>query len=398
MSRYDCDIAIVGGGLAGGLIALALSRLRPEVAACVLEAGAAPGGNHRWSWFASDLSPEGTALLGPFRQAQWDRGYEVRFPGFARTLATPYRSLASADFAEGLGRVLPPGVLRTGVAVGELDEAGVSLASGERIAARAVIDCRGFAPSPHLAGGWQVFMGRHLRMRAPHGLERPVIMDATVAQLGGYRFVYVLPLGAHEVFVEDTYYQDSPLLDRSALAARLDRYCAEHGWDGEALGEETGVLPVITGGDFAAYQGAQRITGVAVAGARGGFGHPLTSYTLPFAVETALAIAAEADLAPGKALGAQLAAMLEARARRHWHDTRFYRRLGAMLFSAAAPETRWRVFARFYRLPEPLIERFYAGRSNLADRARILCGRPPVPLARALAALAARQPPLQEAA
>jgi lycopene beta-cyclase len=161
-------------------------------------------------------------------------------------------------------------------------------------------------------------MGRHLRTAAPHGLDRPVIMDATVEQLGGYRFVYVLPLGASELFVEDTYYQDSPLLDRAVLSARLDRYCSAHGWDGEPLGSETGVLPVVTGGDFTALQQAQRVEGVAVAGARGGFGHPLTSYTLPFAVETALALAAEAELP-----GAGMAAMLEARAQRHWRATRF---------------------------------------------------------------------------
>jgi lycopene beta-cyclase len=393
MTRHDCDIAIVGGGLAGGLIAWALARMRPEVVVRLLEAGPAPGGNHRWSWFDSDLSPAGRALLEPFRQARWDRGYEVRFPGFARTLATPYRSLASIDFAEGLGRLLPPGTIRTGAAAQALDRDGVTLASGERVTARAVIDCRGFASTPHLAGGWQVFMGRHLQTPAPHGLERPTIMDAAVDQLGGYRFVYVLPLAASEVFVEDTYYQDTPLLDRAALAARLDRYCADHGWAGARLAEETGVLPVITEGDFAAFQRAQRIEGVAVAGARGGFAHPLTSYTLPFAVETALAIAAEADLP-----GAQMAAMLETRARRHWRATRFYRRLGGMLFGAARPEARWRVFARFYRLPEPLIERFYAGRSTFADRARILCGRPPVPIGRALGALAGHQPPLQEAA
>src|SRR5690606_29055421 len=148
--------------------------------------------------------------------------------------------------------------------------------------------------------------------------------------------------------------------------------------------------PVITGGDFAAFQRAQRIPGVAVAGARGGFVHPLTSYTLPFAVETALAIAAAADL-PGD----RMAALLEAQARQHWRDTRFYRRLGAMLF-AAPPAQRRQVFARFYHLDAHLIERFYAARSTLADRARILCGRPPVPLGRALGALARQRPPLLE--
>jgi len=392
MSGRDCDIAVVGGGLAGGLIALALARLRPDVGVRMLESGPALGGNHRWSWFASDLSEAGAQLLGGLRTTRWDGGYEVRFPDLTRQLPTPYRSLASADFAAGLARLLAAGTIRTDAPAASLDRAGVVLEGGERVAARAVIDCRGFAPTPHLAGGWQVFMGRHVRTAAPHGVERPLIMDATVEQAGGYRFVYVLPLGPEELFVEDTYYQDTPLLDRSALADRLDAYCRGHGWAGEVVGTETGVLPVVTGGDFAAFQRAQRTGGVGVAGARGGFGHPLTSYTLPFAVETALAVAAEADL-PGEAM----AAMLEARARRHWQATRFYRRLGAMLF-AARPEQRWRVFERFHRLDRGLIERFYAARSTRADRLRILCGKPPVPLARALAALASSRPPLQAAA
>src|SRR5687768_8069438 len=126
MSGRDCDIAIVGGGLAGGLIALALARLRPEVVVRVFESGAAPGGNHRWSWFDSDLSSSGRALMREFRQACWDHGYDVRFPGFSRTLATPYHSLASVDFAEGLKRLLPPATIRTGAPVQALDREGVT--------------------------------------------------------------------------------------------------------------------------------------------------------------------------------------------------------------------------------------------------------------------------------
>jgi len=393
MEPQTCDIALVGGGLAGGLAALALARSRPDLVVRVIEGGEAAGGNHRWSWFASDLSPAGTALMDAFPQARWEEGYDVAFPARTRHLPTPYRSLASPDFAAALRAALPRGTLLTGRQAAALDGASVTLADGTRIAARTVIDARGFAPTPHLAGGWQVFMGRTLRCEHPHGLTRPTIMDARVEQLGGYRFVYVLPLGEHELFVEDTYYQDAPLLDQAALAARLDAYAAERSWAGEIVAEETGVLPVVTAGDFAAWQAQHRIKGVAVIGARGGFVHPLTSYTLPFAVETALAIAAQADLA-----GERLAPLLEERARRHWQATRFYRLLGTMLFGAAEPQHRWRVFARFYGLPVPLIERFYAGRSTLADQARILCGRPPVPIGRAVRALAASQPPLKAAA
>jgi len=389
MHQRRCDIAIAGGGLAGGLIALALARHRPDLEIVLLEAGARLGGEKRWSWFATDLDAAGAELLAPVRKTQWDGGYEVAFPAHARTLSTPYRSMHSADFAAAIGRALPGDAIVTGAKITGLDATGATLVGATRIEARAVIDCRGVAGSGHLAGGWQVFLGRHLRLGQPHGLPRPTIMDARVAQEGGYRFLYVLPLGPCDLFLEDTYYQDTPRLDRTILAARLDAYARRHGWHGRVEAEETGVLPVVTGGDFTAFQAEQAAPGVAAAGARGGFVHPLTSYTLPFAVETALFVAEQAGL-PGE----KLAALLAARGRAHWAATRFYRLLGAMLLGAAEPAERYRVFQRFYRLPQPLIERFYAARSTGADALRVLAGKPPVKLSRAFAALTGSRPAL----
>ena len=374
--------------MSGGLIALALRRAQPDMQVMLIEAGDMLGGNHRWSWFDSDLDAAGSALLAPFRKTEW-HGYEVRFPAYRRRLGSTYRSLTSDDFDAALRRELAQSTIHTNRAVASLDAGGVTLEDGTRISARMVIDCRGPEPSAHLAGGWQVFMGRLLRTAQPHKVERPVVMDAGVDQHGAYRFVYVLPLGANDLFIEDTYYADSPVLDRSALSRRIDEYCNQHGFQGEIIGGETGVLPVITGGRFAAFQAENRIEGVGCAGARGGFVHPLTSYTVPFAVKTALAIAGDAELS-----GDQMSAMLEARARQHWAQTKFYRRLGAMLFGAAKPGERYRVFERFYRLPEGLIERFYAGRSTFADKARVLMGKPPVSVGRALIALTGKGAPL----
>jgi len=90
--------------------------------------------------------------------------------------------------------------------------------------------------------------------------------------------------------------------------------------------------------------------------------------------------------------------MLEARARDHWRRTAFYRRLGRMLLGVGKAEERYKVFERFYRLPAPLIERFYAGRSTSGDRMRVLCGRPPVPVLGAIRALASAGAPLARAA
>jgi lycopene beta-cyclase len=58
-----------------------------------------------------------------------------------------------------------------------------------------------------------------------------------------------------------------------------------------------------------------------------------------------------------------------------------------MLFRAAAPGERYKVLQRFYGLPQPLIERFYAGQITWRDKLRILAGKPPVPIRRALSCL-----------
>ncbi len=389
MSAQHFDLAIVGGGLAGGLTALAVHRANPDLSIALVEAGDSLGGNHRWSWFTTDLGEDGDALLAPFPRAELPGGNEVRFPGHRRVLSASYRSLSSADFDATLRRLLPQSAIRTGWRVDELSRGALTLSSGEEVPADRIIDCRDFAPSADLSGGWQVFMGRHIKLPAPHGLTRPIIMDAAVEQHGAYRFVYTLPLSRDELFIEDTYYADEPTLDRDALSDRVDAYAAANGWEGETIGSETGVLPVITHGNAAAHRARLAVPGVALAGARGLFTHPLTSYTVPIAVRNAIAIARNIHLGAD-----DLAALVEGRALAHWRSTNFYRLLGRMLFDAAEPDERYRVFERFYRLPEPLIERFYAASSTLADKARILSGKPPVPVGKAIKALLGKGKPL----
>jgi lycopene beta-cyclase len=209
------------------------------------------------------------------------------------------------------------------------------------------------------------------------------VMDATIPQIDGYRFVYCLPFGAERMFVEDTYYSDTPDLDIPVLGARIDEYVAGRGWSvANVEREESGVLPVAMGGDFEAYWrsgGAH----VAKAGMRAGMFHPTTGYSLPDAVRTASMLADLNDFS-----GAKLHDATHAMARATWKSRGFYRMLDTMLFRAAEPEERYRILERFYRLSPSLIGRFYAGRSTLTDKARVLTGKPPVPIVRAVRAIA----------
>jgi lycopene beta-cyclase len=362
-------LTIVGGGLAGGLIAYALSDRRPDVRVTLIEQGAALGGNHIWSFFDSDIAEGDRWIVAPFVSHRWD-GYDVRFPGHRRALSTRYNSIESEQFDRVLRERLPVGSVRLGEAA-EPDDAA--------------IDARGPGDLSALELRWQKFVGRVLRIAGGHGLVRPVVMDATVEQIDGYRFVYLLPFDAERVFVEDTYYSDTPDLDVAAIGARIHAYAAAQGW--RVIGqerEETGVLPVVIGGNFDAYW---RSTGAnaAKAGIRAGLFHPTTGYSLPDAVRLASAIARAPDLS-----AEGLARLTRDHAARAWKQRGFYRLLDTMLFRAAEPEQRYRVLERFYRLPEPLIGRFYAGRSTFADKARILAGKPPVQISRALAAVVKR--------
>ncbi|WP_373487281.1 lycopene beta-cyclase CrtY [Blastomonas sp.] len=376
-----CDIAILGGGLAGGLIALALHKKRPELDVLVIEESPTLGGNHIWSFFGSDVTDQHRWLVAPLVCHGW-RGYDVKFPGHERGLDETYYSIFSDRFDEHLRSTLPPHRIVTGVRALAASQTNVVLDNGARIEAGGVIDARGGGNIRHLRCGWQKFMGQMLHLSEPHGLTRPIVMDATVDQIDGYRFVYCLPISPVEVFVEDTYYSDTPDLDTQALSSRISAYADAKGWQVERVSRvETGALPVVYGGDFGGYW---QSTGgdVAKAGTRAALFHGLTGYSLPDAVRLAAHIAEMPDLS-----GAALAEMSRKTSLDHWQADGFYRMLTKMLFKAAEPDERYRVLERFYTLPDGLIGRFYAGKSTLMDKGRVLIGRAPMPIWRAVKAL-----------
>ncbi len=374
-------LVIVGGGLAGALAAVRLAELHPDLPLLLVESGDAIGGNHTWSFFDSDV-PDGlqdlVAALAPVR---WPRP-RVHFPGRTRELAMVYNSVA-APALDALVRERLAGRLRLGTKVTRIDADGIELAGGERIGARGVIDARGpQGAMPGLELGWQKFVGIEFAAASPEP-DCATVMDACLPQLDGYRFVYVLPFGPDRVLVEDTYYSNDAELDREAVSGRVRVLAAERGLLGSELRQEAGVLPILIGGDPDRFWPAD--DPVARLGLAGGFFHATTGYSFGLA----LRLADELARLPGEFGSAELARWTRARFLRHWRETWYFRLLNRMLFHAAKPGERWRVFAHFYRLPAERIARFYAGELTPIDRMRILSGRPPVGIGAALKALLA---------
>lgn len=348
------DLVLVGGGLSCGLLALRLKAVRPGVSFVLLEAGPTLGGNHTWSFHGTDLTPAQRAWLEPLASANW-HDHEVRLPGIpSRVIPGGYHSIRSEDFDRHLREALGDRV-RVKSPVVEVGATHVVLASGERLEAKAVIDGRG--TNLDFPCGYQKFLGQDLILEQPHGLQRPLLMDATVAQLGGYRFVYVLPWSDRHVLIEDTYYTNGPELDLPALRQRIAEWAAARGWRvASVVREEAASLPIPTDGPTPVL--TRPVIGVAA-----GFFHATTGYSLLCAAAVAEAICASEDLsAPA------LTALLQQHAADHWASGAFFRTLNRMMFRGAVPEDRVKIFTNFYKHPDDVIGRFYAGKLTLGDK------------------------------
>jgi len=414
------DLILAGGGLANCLIAWRLALDHPGLRVLLLEAGGRLGGNHTWSFHRSDLTPSQNAWIGPMVAHEWPR-HEVRFPGLNRRLDGAYRSATS----QGLHDHLTRGGLvdvRYGARIRQLTPTTVTLDDGSQLQAGAVIDGLGQRDNPHLVLGYQKFLGLELELTREHGLNGPVIMDATVSQADGYRFVYVLPFTPTRVLVEDTRYSDGPALDTDTLRQAVLDYVRDRDWTvSHELRREQGILPILLAADLDAFWCAPRTFthnageplqplqpdrpdrpeqpvqpgqqgglaahagGMARSGLAAGLFHPTTGYSLPFAVGLAEAIAANGDFSPEG-----LHDLTRSHVESHWRRTGFFRLLNRMLFRAGRPGQRYLVLQRFYGLSEGLIARFYGARLRGTDKLRLLAGKPPVPVLPALACLSER--------
>ena len=376
-------LVIAGGGLAGGLAALALRKRKPDFEIVLVEQGEAFGGNHTWSFFDTDIAEDDRWIVDLIEHRHWP-DHEIRFPARRRVIPIGYNSIRSESLDRAVRAAFAASNLRLGARIEALTPTSLKLEGGEHLSADAVIDARGPRELPGFDLGWQKFVGRYLRFPKPHGVERPMIMDATVEQIDGYRFLYRLPVSDTELLIEDTYYSVQRELDIGALEARIQADAAALGAGApEIIEQEDGILPVVMSGDIERLWAGEPTPRIGIAG---GFFHPTTSYSLPDAVANAGLIARQSDFtAPA------LHALLHQRAQRLWRQRGFFRLLNKMLFRAAEPAKSYRVLEHFYRLPPGVIAHFYSASLTPLDKARILSGRPPVPIGRAIAALAGRR-------
>lgn len=380
---------IVGAGLSGLLTAWRCLDVNPDLQVEVIEASGSIGGDHTWSFNLTDVAEELRDWIEPFIAYRWD-SYDVKFPKRKRTLDITYCTGNSETLRACVQPHIDSGRLRVllNAPVETLTPDHVILETGEKLDATCVLDARGFEPNDDVFLGYQKFVGHVIKTKEPHGVERPIIMDATVPQLGGYRFVYCLPYSDTELLVEDTYYTDGPELRSQEVDARISEYIRENITEGayDTVRREKGVLPITLGVDYdskniVSSRASNRNGRI---GIRGGFYHAVTGYSFPVALRIADIIAKERHFYGAAFNCVESDDILYCQSNGHKDEEAFFRLLNRMLFRAAKPTERYTVLQRFYGLNQGLIERFYAGQLTWCDKARILIGKPPVPVHKAL--------------
>jgi lycopene beta-cyclase len=374
MTGVACDLAIIGGGLSGGLIALAARRAQPERRVLLIEAAPSLGGTHLWSFIDSDVDAKEKELLEPLVNYGW-REFAVIFPRYKRALPQPFYSIRSDQFDAILRRAMPAESILTGRRAMGVSPDSVFLEDGTVIAAHGVVDARGPADLSLLDLYFRKFIGYELTLDGPHSVRRATLIDAAADPAEGFQYMTMLPIESDRLFIEDVRYEGHHELDMSDHGQRIVNHAARFGWRirSSARGH-AGIIPVALGGHFEDYwkSGGE---GVAKVGLRAALFHPVNGNTLADAARTAWMIAEAKDWS-----GAALHKMLHAHAAKCWARRGYYRRFAAHMLRDRPPAEGHHMLESLYMMDSDLISRFHGMKLNLADRIALSLGEGPMPL------------------
>ena len=365
--KWDC--IILGGGLAGSLFFYALRKKQPELKVLLIEKDSSLGGNKTWSFHETDL-PNNCDWIRPLISKTWN-SYEVIFPKYKRLIESPYHSIKSDDLSEKILKEYSESILLNTYAL-SFDRQNVNLNNGDIYSATEVIDCTGWKAAPEGPFGYQKFIGLDIKTKSKHGLTYPILKDASVPQTDGYRFFYVLPWSDDELLVEDTYYSNSPELDSETIKKEILAYTEKRWSIHSILRSESGSLRLPLNTNLSIQNSDKNIS----IGASSEIYQPVTGYTFP---ETILRVhlLTSSNISEWKNT---LSSLIQ----KQKGNQTYLRILNRMLFLAAEPKDRYKVLERFYTFSPELISRFYKGQLLLKDKVRILCGKPPVKILKAI--------------
>ncbi|MFP4125906.1 MAG: lycopene cyclase family protein [Alphaproteobacteria bacterium] len=371
-SRFDTDVAVLGGGCAGLSLAARLAGASPGVT--VIEPRTGYADDRTWSFWRTDRDP----FVGCVR-AHWDRwavsaAGERVVRGSARLRYETLGAMAFYDQAIATIDAAPNTELRLGTRVTAEprplgDGFAIATDAGE-CRARTVVDTR---PPGGAPGFGQYFTGAEIEVDGaafdPTTVE---LMDFAAARPDRIDFLYVLPFAADRALVEATSFAPTPP-PRGTLEATLAQAIARFA-QGRAVREvrrEQGFIPMRP-------QAAQRTAatghpGWVRAGLVGGAARPSTGYAFQRIQQASDRLAAQLRAGQRPTPPAL--------------DGRITRFMDALFLSVIRRRSALgpQLFLQLFRhAPPDRLERFLAGSTASTDRLAVITALPPKPFLREL--------------
>lgn len=355
------DIVVVGAGPAGLATAAACQRVGLETV-CLTADAALPWPNNYGLWadelaaldlarFAAHAWPRARVILDEPRQHAFDRAY-VQLDNAA------LRDHLAAQVEIRVDRAL---ALRDGA---------LTLAGGDALRPRLVIDATGHRPQlvvrdARVAPGFQAALGWRATVEGwPFPLDEVRLMDFSDAAPGETSpptFLYAMPFGPHDVFVEETSLCARPAVDFDRLADRLRARLGTLGVTVRSIEHtERCLIPM---GDALPARGP--VVGV---GAAASMVHPATGYMVGSALRAARRLADAVRAALDEGRDPAVAGWAAVWPRDHVRTRRLYEfGMGALLTMDLADLRDF--FDAFFHAPPAVRWRYLAGTATPAEAA-----------------------------
>ncbi|MCS7075994.1 MAG: lycopene beta-cyclase CrtY [Bacteroidia bacterium] len=373
--QHPYGFIFIGGGLSSTLAAYTWLQLGYDKPILIIEQNDHLCGNHTWSFNQTDILIPAWNTLYPLIDASW-KEYQVKFPKIERTVSIPYHTLfsnslsAKIQFYANKNPLLHilTGQKATILQRGSIQSNPVIITQDKKeYSAEWIIQSTG-QNTIDSDTAYQKFVGIEVSLKSDANLSNPIVMDATVPQKDGFRFMYILPFTPTNLLIEDTYYSLNSKLDVPTIITEIKNYAQNKNWQINTIDrQEKGVLPI----PLSQKKPAPITDKVLPLGMHANLFHVTTGYSLATNYNFIWQIYPHLK-------DKHLHILWHKKLLEFYQSMRFYRVMNHFLFIAGKTNKRYRFLEVFYqRQKESEIARFYAGTNTLQDKIRIFSGKAP---------------------